>query len=67
MNVFRCHRGVEHGQTEPLLRFEKPVELTAPIARAAMKNASLTIRDAQSVKDPEGEIELLINQIGDNE
>jgi hypothetical protein len=26
-----------------------------------------TVSDAQSVKDPEAEIDLLINQIGDNE
>jgi hypothetical protein len=31
------------------------------------KERIFTISDAQSVKDPEGEIDLLINQIGDNE
>ncbi|HVO93889.1 MAG TPA: hypothetical protein VMT22_13655 [Terriglobales bacterium] len=31
------------------------------------KEHIFTISDAQSVKDPDAEIELLINQIGDNE
>jgi hypothetical protein len=31
------------------------------------KERIFTISDSQSVNDPEGEIELLINQIGDNE
>lgn len=31
------------------------------------KERIFTISDAQSVKDPEAEIELLINRIGDNE
>jgi len=31
------------------------------------KERIFTISDAQSVNDPEGEIDLLINQIGDNE
>ena len=31
------------------------------------KERIFTISDAQSLKDPEGEIDLLINQIGDNE
>jgi hypothetical protein len=31
------------------------------------KERIFTIGDSQSVNDPEGEIELLINQIGDNE
>jgi hypothetical protein len=31
------------------------------------KERIFTISDAQSVKDPDGEIDLLINQIGDNE
>jgi hypothetical protein len=35
--------------------------------RSGGKERIFTISDAQSVKDPEGEIDLLINQIGDNE
>lgn len=31
------------------------------------KERIFTISNAQSVEDPEGEIDLLINQIGDNE
>ncbi|HEU4772006.1 MAG TPA: hypothetical protein VFS68_07590 [Candidatus Udaeobacter sp.] len=31
------------------------------------KERIFTISDAQSVRDPDGEIDLLINQIGDNE
>ena len=31
------------------------------------KERIFTISDVQSIKDPEGEIDLLINQIGDNE
>ena len=31
------------------------------------KERIFTISDSQSVDDPEGEIDLLINQIGDNE
>lgn len=31
------------------------------------KEQIFTISDAQSVKDPDAEIDLLINQIGDNE
>ena len=35
--------------------------------RSGGKERIFTISDAQSNKDPEGEIDLLINQIGDNE
>jgi hypothetical protein len=35
--------------------------------RSGGKERIFTISDAQSVKDPEGEIDLLINQIGDSE
>ena len=35
--------------------------------RSGGKERIFTISDAQSIKDPEGEIDLLINQIGDNE
>ena len=35
--------------------------------KSSGKERIFTISDAQSVEDPEAEIELLINQIGDNE
>jgi len=35
--------------------------------RSGGKERIFTISDAQSVNDPDGEIDLLINQIGDNE
>jgi len=37
------------------------------IVKSGGKERIFTISDAQSVTDPEGEIDLLINQIGDNE
>ena len=35
--------------------------------RSGGKERIFTISDAQSIEDPEAEIDLLINQIGDNE
>jgi len=32
VNVIACDYVIEHAQTEPLLRFEKPIQITAAIA-----------------------------------
>jgi hypothetical protein len=37
------------------------------IVESGGKTRVFTISDSESINDPEGEIELLINQIGDNE
>ena len=41
MNVIGCDAVIEHAQTESLLRFEQPVEITASITRKLEQKLSL--------------------------
>jgi hypothetical protein len=41
VNVIACDYVIEHAQTEPLLRFEKPIQITAAIARKLHEKFSL--------------------------
>src|SRR5258708_269973 len=55
MNVIGCHNVIEHTKSKALLGFEKPAEITAPIACKLKEKFSLmaAVRDVPNVSRQE--------------
>ena len=55
MNVIGCHNVIEHTKSKALLGFEKPAEITAPIACKLKEKFSLVaaVRDVPNVSRQE--------------